>query len=400
MPSPHVLIIVENLSVPFDRRVWNEARTLKGAGYEVSIICPLDKSATLPFEILDGIEIYRHPLPGDAESAIGYFKEYGAALFWEIRLSRRINRRKKVDIVHACNPPDLIFLVGLYLKLVAGAKFVFDHHDLNPELFDAKFGRRGFLYRVVCLLERLTFRTADISIATNDSYRRVAIDRGRMAPSKVFVVRSGPELARMKILPPNEVWKNGRKHLVGYVGVMGAQEGIHYLLGAAHYIVHYLGRDDIQFCLVGSGSEFESLRRMAAGLKIAEYMTFTGRVSDSVFLEVLNTADVCVNSDAVTPMNDMSTMNKVMEYMALGKPIVQFELHEGRYSAQEASLYANPNDTIDFARKIVALLDDPELRLRMGEFGKKRVHEELAWSHEQPKLLAAYRSLGVWQESP
>jgi len=242
-------------------------------------------------------------------------------------------------------------------------------------------------------LEKLTFRTADVSIATNESYRRIAIGRGGMAPEKVFVVRSGPSLERMKVLPPDPSLKKGRKYLVGYVGVMGRQEGIDYLLRAAAHLVHDLGRSDVHFGLVGGGTSLEEMRRLAGELDVADYVTFTGRVSDAEMLAMLNTADVCVNPDVANEMNDISTMNKVMEYMALGKPIVQFDLAEGRFSAREASLYARRNNAFDFASRILELLQNPEKRRVMGEFGRRRVLEELEWRHEAPKLLAAYEAL-------
>jgi len=244
-------------------------------------------------------------------------------------------------------------------------------------------------------LERWTFRTADVSIATNASYRRIAIERGGMAPERVFVVRSGPSLERMKIVPPVEALKRGRRHLVGYVGVMGRQEGIDLLLRAAKTIVHEHRRGDVHFGLVGGGTSLEEMKALAAELGVADYVTFTGRVADAELLAMLNTADVCVNPDIATEMNDISTMNKIMEYMALAKPIVQFDLDEGRYSAQGASLYARRNDASDMAAKIVELLDDPGRRRQMGEYGRRRVIDELEWRHEVPKLLAAYAALWV-----
>ena len=388
-----ILIIVENLSVPFDRRVWNEATTLVGAGYEVSIICPTGPGAEARHEILNGIHIFRHPLPIEARGALGYLLEYGIALFWEFILAWKVRRTRGFDAIHACNPPDLIFLVGGFFKLFFGTKFVFDHHDINPELFEAKFKRRGFLYRTVLALERITFRTADISIATNKSYRAIAIERGEMPPDRVFVVRSGPNLERLRILPPNPSLKRGRKYLVGYVGVMGNQEGIQYLLEAAQRVVRDLGRRDVQFSLIGAGPDLERLRRLASQLEIDEYVDFTGRIPDQELLSVLNTSDVCVNPDEYNAMNDKSTMNKIMEYMALGKPIVQFDLTEGRFSAQQASLYARRNNAIDFANKIVDLLADEDRRRGMGELGRQRVIDHLAWSHEAPKLLRAYEAL-------
>jgi glycosyltransferase involved in cell wall biosynthesis len=249
------------------------------------------------------------------------------------------------------------------------------------------------LWKLMVWLERITFRIADISIATNESYRRIAIERGGMPPERVFVVRSGPSLTRLKILPPDERLKHGRRYLVGYVGTMGKQEGIDHLLRAARHIVFDLGRSDVHFGLVGSGTSFEEMKALAQELGVADYVTFTGRVPDGDMLAMLNTADVCVNPDIANELNDKSTMNKIMEYMALGKPIVQFDLAEGRHSAQQASLYAMKNDDWDLAAKIVELLDDPARRAEMGEFGRRRVENELEWRHEAPKLLAAYEAL-------
>ena len=385
-----VLIIVENLPSPFDRRVWQESTTLRDAGYEVSIICPTGKGFEKKFEVVEGIHIYRHNLPIEAEGAIGYALEYSVALFWEFSLAWKVLFQRGFDVIHACNPPDLIFLVGAFFKLFLGKKFIFDHHDINPELYEAKFGRRDFFYRLMVLFEKLTFKTATVSIATNESYKRIAIERGGMNPSRVFVVRSGPKLDRLKTVPPVAALKCGRKYMVGYVGVMGKQEGIDYLLRAAAHIVHKLGRTDVHFGLVGGGTSLEEMQAYAGELGIADYVTFTGRVPDQQLLDMLNTADVCVNPDVANEMNDKSTMNKIMEYMALGKPIVQFDLAEGRFSAQEASSYARNNDEVDMAERIVELLDDPERRRRMGEFGRNRVINELEWKYEAPKLLAAY----------
>jgi glycosyltransferase involved in cell wall biosynthesis len=276
-----------------------------------------------------------------------------------------------------------------------GKRFLFDHHDINPELYEAKFGRRGFWHRILMLFERLTFMTADVSIATNESYREIAITRGRMDPAKVFVVRSGPDLRRVRSLPPNPALRRGRRFLVGYVGVMGEQEGIDYLLRAARLIVVERDRRDVHFGLVGGGTSLDAMRRYAQELGIADCVTFTGRVPDEPMLEMLSTADVCVNPDVANEMNDKSTMNKIMEYMALAKPIVQFDLTEGRRSASEASAYARRNDEQDLAHKILELLDDEGRRRRMGEIGRRRVEDELQWAHEAPKLLEAYKALFV-----
>jgi glycosyltransferase involved in cell wall biosynthesis len=388
-----VLILVENLPSPFDRRVWQQATTLHAHGWQVSIICPTGKGYEAHYECIDGVHIYRYDLPNEAEGALGYLLEYSAALWHTFRLAFKVRRERGFDIVHACNPPDLLFLVGGFFKRLHGTRFIFDHHDINPELYEAKFGRRDLLWKLMVWLERATFRTADVSIATNESYRRIAIERGGMDPQRVFVVRSGPKLDRLKVQPPKPELKQGRRFLVGYVGVMGKQEGIDYLLKAARHIVHDLGRTDVHFGLVGGGTSLDDMKALAAELGVAAYVTFTGRVPDDAMLDMLNTADVCVNPDVANDMNDKSTMNKIMEYMALGKPIVQFDLTEGRFSAQEASLYAAKNDPVDMARKILELLDDPARRERMGAFGRQRVENELEWRYEVPKLLGAYAAV-------
>jgi glycosyltransferase involved in cell wall biosynthesis len=387
-----VLILVENLPVPFDRRVWQEACTLRDAGWAVSIICPTGKGYERRREYLDGIAIHRYRLPFEASGAFGYLLEYGTALFWSFVLSLRVLFTRGFDVVHACNPPDLFFLIGGFYKLF-GKKFVFDHHDLSPELYEAKFGRRGFFHRLLLKLERWTFRTADVSLATNESYRKIALERGGMDPERVFVVRSGPSLERIRIQPAQERLKRGRRYLVGYVGVMGRQEGIDLLLQAVRVVVRAFGRDDVHFGVVGGGTSLEEMRALAENLGIADYVTFTGRVSDDELLGMLNTADLCVNPDRACALNDKSTMNKIMEYMALAKPVVQFDLTEGRRSAGEASLYAKPDDAADLAAKMLELLDDAQRRACMGRYGRARIERSLGWRHQAPRLLAAYAML-------
>ncbi|MEM7100807.1 MAG: glycosyltransferase family 4 protein [Pseudomonadota bacterium] len=388
----HVLIIVENLPVPFDRRVWQESNTLKAAGYDVTVVCPTGRGYDARRETIDGIDVYRYQLPMEGNGVLGYVVEYTWALAMQFWLAARVFFKKRFHVLHACNPPDNIFLVALPFKLF-GVKFLFDHHDINPELYEAKFGRRDFFYKVMLFWERLTFWIADASIATNESYRNIAIQRGKMNPDRVTIVRSGPDLSRLKTVEPVAALKQGREYLVGYVGVMGQQEGIDLLLETVQYIVESKDRHDVHFALVGDGTELAELKRQAQEMRIADYVTFTGRVPDAELLEVLNTADVCVNPDRANEMNDKSTMNKIMEYMALGKPIVQFDLTEGRFSAREASLYADKNDPVDFGNKIIELLDDPDKRAEMGAYGKNRVVNELSWEYEVPKLLGAYEQL-------
>ena len=385
--NKHILIIVENLPVPFDRRVWQEANSLKDNGASVSIICPKMKNYSASYEVLNNIEIYRHPLPLEAKGAIGYFLEYSTALFWEFFLSWKIFFKQRFHVIHGCNPPDLIFLVALCFKIF-GVKYVFDHHDINPELYYAKFNRKGFFYKMMVLCERLTFATADYSIATNESYKEIAIKRGKMPEHRVRVVRSGPKLDRLRLLPPDNSYLKGRKYLIGYVGVIGEQEGIDLLLESARHIVSI--RQDIQFAIIGGGTSLASLQELSRQMGLSDYVDFYGRVPDDVLIAILNTANICVNPDKPTEMNNLSTMNKIMEYMALKKPIVQYDLKEGRFSAQEASLYALNGDTSDFAMKIIQLIDDPETRIKMGEFGYRRVLNELSWEYEQEKLINLY----------
>jgi glycosyltransferase involved in cell wall biosynthesis len=384
-----VLIIVENLPLPFDRRVWHECRTLTAAGAQVSVICPTGKGYEARYEEIEGVHIYRHTLPIDAKGASGYLLEYGAALFHEFRLALKVAFKHGFDTIQACNPPDLIFLVAAPFRLF-GKRFIFDHHDINPELYEAKFNRRDFFWKLMVWFERLTFRSANVVISTNESYREIALTRGGKKPEDVFVVRSGPDVEKLKTVPANDAWRNGRQDMVGYVGVMGDQEGIDLLLEAAQTLCLERGRD-VQFVLVGGGPALDDLKAQAKDMGLEDHVTFTGRAPDEDLFEVLSTADVCVNPDRVNPMNDKSTMNKILEYMAFSKPIVQFDVTEGRFSAQEASLYAKANDPADMADKLEELLDDPETRKRMGEFGRRRVVSELSWDHQVETLIAAYQ---------
>lgn len=390
LKGKHALIVVENLPLPFDRRVWQEARTLKAAGAHVSIICPTGKGHEKRFEQIEGVDIYRHPLPLEAKGALGFLLEYGAALFWETWLAWRIFFKRRFDTIQGCNPPDLIFLVALPFKLF-GVKYIFDHHDINPELYEAKFDKRGFFWRLMVLFEKLTFGVANVSIATNESYKKIAVERGGMKPERVHVVRSGPDLSRLKRVEPVDAWKNGRAHMVGYVGVMGEQEGIDLLIDAVDHIVRQQGREDIQFVLVGGGPALDDLKQLTADKGLADFITFTGRAPDQELFEVLSTMDLGVNPDRVNAMNDKSTMNKIMEYMSLEKAMVQFDVTEGKFSAREASLYAAPNDAVDMADKICELVDDPARRSAMGKYGRERVVKELNWQHQIDPLLAAYK---------
>jgi glycosyltransferase involved in cell wall biosynthesis len=384
-----VLIIVENLPVPFDTRVWKEAVALHKADYEVTVLCPRGKGYKQSYELCEGIHIYRHPMPKEGNSLLGYALEYGCAIFWELLYSWWIYLRRDFQVIQGCNPPDDIFLIALSFKLF-GVKYIFDHHDVNPELYLSKFGKKGYIYKAQVWLEKLTFCFCDVVMSTNHSYKDIAVTRGSLASEDVFVVRNGPDLRTFKPVPPNCALKYGKRYLIGYVGVMSAQEGLDMLLCMVEYIKN-LGRQDIHFTCVGGGPGLAGLQQMARDKHLEDMVNFTGRVSDAELLEIISTADVCVNPDKPCKMNDISTMIKIMEYMALGKPIVQFDLKEGKFSAQEASLYSdNGNCVNDFADKILWLLNHPEERQKMGEFGRMRVQKELAWEYSVESLLAAY----------
>ena len=387
-----VLIIVENLPVPFDRRVWMEATTLKRAGYQVSIISPTGKGCETLYEEIEGVRIYRHRLPPEHSSPLGYIREYAVALWSEWRLAHKVRKEYGFEVIHACNPPDLIFLVALWFKLLYRTTFIFDHHDLCPELYESKFKRRDLFYQLLKVAERLSFMLADAVISPNESYKDIARIRGRKHQDKIHVVRSAPDLDSFQRVSPNPIYKRGHRYLVGYLGVMGEFDGVDHLVRAAHELIIKRGRKDIQFCLVGSGPMLDSLKALSDSLGIADHIEFTGRIPDSELIERLSTSDVCVTPDPLNPLNDKSTMNKILEYMALERPIVQYDLVEGRKSAAGASLYAKPNDIHDLATKIEVLLSNPTQRAQMGSLGRKRMAECLEWKHQIPQLLRAYES--------
>lgn len=387
----HVLIVVENLPLPLDRRVMLEATTLVGAGYQVSVICPMMRGWNAPYEVIDGVHIYRHPAPLEAHSgAVAYAREYGNAMWHWFALARKVWRdRGPFQVIQGCNPPDLIFLLALWYRFW-GVRYLFDHHDVCPELFEAKFGKRGLLYRIMLIWERMTFATAAVSMATNDSFRAIAIRRGRMSPDDVFVVRSAPRTDTFLPGSADPQHRKGAAIVFGYVGVIGQQEGMDLLVAAADHLICKLGQGDVHFAIVGFGPSLATMQEDVRARGLDAYFTFHGALYGDALLAVLNSIDIGVSPDPKNPMNDISTMNKVMEYMTLKKPMVQFDLTEGRASAGEASLYAHPNDPEDFAAKMMQLIADPDLRARMGILGRTRVLDRLSWSHSAPQLLAAY----------
>ena len=389
MKKRKILIIVENLPVPFDGRVWKEARALQQHGFEVSVLSPRGKGFKKVHEILEGVHIYRHPMPQEGNSVFGYLWEYGCALFWEFIFTWWIFWARGFDVIQGCNPPDDIFLIALPFKLF-GVKYVFDHHDAIPELYLSKYERKDMFYRVQVWLERLTYHFADVVMATNESYKSLAISRGGHDARDVFVVRNGPDLDTFKPVPPRSDLKYGKTFLIGYAGTMSIQEGLDILMDVAANI-RSRGRSDVHFTCVGGGPGLPGLQRMLADKELGDIFNFTGRVPFRDLLDVLSTSDVCVNPDKPCEMNDISTMIKIAEYMTLSKPIVQFNLREGKLTAGEASLYSDGENLVeDFANKILWLLDHPEERKRMGDFGRKRVEQNLAWEHSIGNLIAAY----------
>jgi glycosyltransferase involved in cell wall biosynthesis len=390
-----VLIIVQNLPVPFDRRVWLEANALEDAGYTVSIISPTGKDGKFQkkHEIIDNIHIYRYPAPFEARGIAGYLYEFTYCWLMTAFLSLVVWLTRGFDVIHACNPPETYFLLAIPYKWI-GKKFIFDHHDLSPEMFLAKGGKEGgALFKGLVWLEKCTFRYADVVITTNQSHKEIAMQRGGLSEEKIFIVRSGPDLNRLQLLPPENELKEGFNFMACYLGEMCPQDGVDYLIKAANIYVHDYGCKDTLFLMMGGGSALNDLKEMTSSLKMDHYIKFTGRVSDKDLCRYLSTADVCLDPDPYTRWSDKSTMNKIMEYMAFGKPIVAFDLKENRFSAQSAAVYARPNDVKEFALLLKNLLPDKDKRKQMGEIARKRVKDELAWGYSKPSLYSAYKKV-------
>jgi glycosyltransferase involved in cell wall biosynthesis len=385
---PGVCIIVENQPVPFDRRVWQEARALLAAGYRVSIISPKAPSCQANEETIEGIEIYRHWTWG-VHGRLGYVFEYVFALIAEFYLAWKVYARSRFRILQGCNPPDTIFLIALAFKPL-GVRFLFDHHDLSPELYEAKYEKRGFIHRILRLAERLTFRVADLSLATNESYRKLAIERGKMQPERVFVVQTCADLSEVSNEKEKPELRRGKRHMVLYLGIMERQDGVRLLIESIEYLVKQKRREDTRFVLIGAGTELPNLKTLATQLGVDDYVEFTGLLPHAQVGPYLATADVCVAPDPLNPLNNKSTMIKILEYMAYARPIVLYELEEGRRTAGDSALYARPNDPIDFASQIEKLLDSEQLRRKLGESSRRRTEEELNWKVQSARLVAAY----------
>jgi glycosyltransferase involved in cell wall biosynthesis len=390
---PRVLIIVQNLPVPFDRRVWLECKALTAAGYDVTVVCPKGKGDPA-HEVLEGVTLLKYSPYAPGGSALGFVMEYAYSFLATARLVLRARRQGRFDVLQACNPPDIFWPIARWLRRRDGSRFVFDHHDLCPELYDSRFSqghdlpRRGLL-----ALEKATFRSADHVVATNASYAEIAVNRGGKSPTDVTVVRTGPDHERLRRRAAVPALRRGRRHLVAYIGVMGPQDGVDLAVRAAAHVVHDLGREDVAFTFMGAGDSYDEIVALRDDLGLQDYVELPGRVPDDTVLDVLSTADVGLSPDPKNPLNDVSTMNKTMEYMAFELPVVAFDLKETRVSAEEAASYVPSGDVAAYARAIVELLDDDDKREVMGRGGRRRIEEELGWSYQRDAYVDVYETL-------
>jgi glycosyltransferase involved in cell wall biosynthesis len=390
---PRILIIVQNLPVPFDRRVWLECKALTAAGYEVTVICPKAKDDP-SFEVIDDVTVLKYKPYAPGGGALGFVAEYAYSFLATARLVRRARRHGKFAVVQACNPPDIFWPIARWLRLRDGSRFVFDHHDLCPELYDSRFpdGRQS-PRRGLVALERATFRTADHVLSTNGSYAEIAMRRGGKRPEDVTIVRTGPDPDRLRKREATPELRRGRKHLVAYIGVMGPQDGVDLAVRAAAHVVHELKREDVSFTFMGAGDCYDELVALRDSLGLQDYLELPGRVSDDTVFDVLSTADLGLSPDPHNPLNDLSTMNKTLEYMAFGMPVVAFDLRETRVSAGAAGAYVESGDLEGYARAIVELLDDDRKRAEMGQYGRSRIEDELGWPHQRDAYVWVFHDL-------
>ncbi len=388
-----VLVIVENLPVPFDRRVWLECQALISDGHHVAVVCPKGKGDP-SHEVIDTVELYKYRLYAPGSSKISFLGEYACAFLATAWLTLKARRSGRFGVIQSCNPPDIFWPIAMALRVLDGTRFVFDHHDLSPEMYESRFpGGPRLPYRALRFLERWTHRTADHVISTNESYRDIAIKRSGKPATDVTVVRTGPDPDQLKRGQPCPELRRGRRYLAAFIGVMGPSDGVDIVVRAADIVVNQFGRDDIAFTLIGSGDCFRELVAMRDELGLAGHVEFTGRAPDELVAQVMSTADVGLSADPKNPLNDVSTMNKTMEYMAFELPVVAFDLRETRVSAGDAAVYVTPNDVHEYAAAIVALMDDESARARMAKLGRIRVEQELAWSHQREAYLGVYRGL-------
>jgi glycosyltransferase involved in cell wall biosynthesis len=387
-----VLMIVEN-QIPIDIRVWQEAKSLKKAGHSVDIICIQIEEDEKRTETIDGIDVYRIPMARAGRGSTSYILEYMYFTAMALIFSFYVRLKRGFQVVHAHNPPDTLFMVGLSFK-PSGIKFVFDHHDVSPELYISRLGKKSsIIHRVLIVLEKLSCAMASAVVATNNSYKEIEMRRDGVPENEIFVVRNGPDFGRLRLLEPDPKLRSTGKRILGFVGNINPQDGVDVLLRAMHHLVYELDKRNVLLFIIGKGDAVPDLKKLQKELRLEDFVQFLGRLPDEEMLRWLSAADICVSPDPSSPLNDVSTWIKIMEYMTLKKPIVAFDLKETKFSAQEAAVYAKPNDPKDFANKIASLLNDEESRRRMGEFGRKRVEEHLAWRHSERELLRMYSQL-------
>ena len=388
-----VLIIVQNLPVPFDRRVWLECQALISDGHQIAVVCPKGPGDPA-YEVINTVELYKYRPYAPGGSKVSFITEYAYSFLATAWLTLKARRSGRFGVMQACNPPDIFWPIGMALRALDGTPFVFDHHDLCPELYESRFpGGPKLPYKMLRALERRTHRTADHVISTNESYRDVAVKRSRKPASKVTVVRTGPDPDQLRRGQAHPELRRGRRFLAAYIGVMGPQDGVDIVVRAADIVVHEFGRDDIAFTLIGSGDCFDDLVAMRDELGLADHVEFTGRAPDELVAQIMSTADVGLSPDPKNPLNDVSTMNKTMEYMAYELPVVAFDLRETRVSAGDAAVYVTPNDVHEYAGAIVALMDSESERARTAKLGRARVEQELAWSYQRRAYLGVYHDL-------
>jgi glycosyltransferase involved in cell wall biosynthesis len=388
-----VLIIVQNLPVPFDRRVWLECQALISDGHQVAVVCPKGRGDPA-YEVINTVELYKYRPYAPGGSKVSFIAEYAYSFLATAWLTLKARRSGRFGVMQACNPPDIFWPIGMALRALDATRFVFDHHDLCPELYESRFPRGPKLpYKMLRALERRTHRTADHVISTNESYRDVAVKRSGKPASQVTVVRTGPDPDQLRRGQAHPELRRGRRFLAAYIGVMGPQDGVDIVVRAADIVVHEFGRDDIAFTLIGSGDCFDDLVRLRDELGLAGHVEFTGRAPDEQVAQIMSTADVGLSPDPKNPLNDVSTMNKTMEYMAYELPVVAFDLRETRVSADDAAVYVTPNDVHEYAKAIVALMDNESTRARMAKLGRARVEQELAWSRQRDAYLGVYHDL-------
>lgn len=386
-------MLLENNGYPGDTRVRREALALVEAGFDVAVIAP--KEGIQPSrEIVDGVHVYRYPPPIEKNSVLGFAWEFFYSTLAAFLVSLKVWMTGGFDVIHAHSPPDTLFAVGLFYKIF-GKKFVFDHHDLSPELYQARSGGNGnaILYRTLLFLERMTFWTADLAIATNESYKKIAIERGGVSPEKTAIVRNGPPLNKLGYHQPFDHLQQPGRTLLGYVGAISYQDGLEYLVEAMAHVKSSLKRRDVLCIVMGDGDDLPRIKGLVKEKGLDDMFLFTGWLEREELGRYLATIDIGVDPDPSNPFNDKCTMIKMTEYMVYGKPIVAFDLPEHRYTAGDSAIYVADNDSLKFAEAVVGLIDDPSKRSQMGRKGRHRAETEIAWEFSIPHLINSYHRL-------